>query len=625
MLEIIKKIYRRPFMAAADLLLLNICLALSYYLRFEGGWLNYFELSYIPVITVIGVIIFNLSRLYNRLWEYASIGELISVIKTGVIINLLFTAYNFFWQQPLPRSIPLLNTVLLIFGLGGLRLSLRLLSDYLEQKSTRSAAEKDRTSVLIVGAGDAGEMIIREMKKHPEFARDVVALVDDDPAKQGRKLHGIEVKGGREDLPRLIEEHEVEEVIIAIPSAPGSEVKEIFNLASRHEGVKVKTVPGVYELINGDVSIDELREVRVEDLLRRDPVQLHTENISSYLEGHKVMVTGGGGSIGSELCRQVAEFNPSELLVLDIYENSTYLLLRELRNKFPGLKVRPVVANVQDEKRLENVFRRHRPRVVFHAAAHKHVPLMEINPGEAVKNNVLGTYNTARLADKYGVDRFVQISTDKAVNPTNIMGASKRAAEMVIQDMDCRSDTRFMAVRFGNVLGSCGSVVPIFKEQIASGGPVTVTHREVKRYFMTIPEAAQLVIQAGSQGEGGEVFILDMGEPVKIIDLARDLISLSGYKPGEDIEIEITGLRPGEKLFEELMSDIESSQVTEHERIYISDLEDECGLELNEMINRLEIGLEKQDAAGLVQELANIVESYQPDDLQQKRMRKRIQ
>ncbi len=624
MLDLIKRIYRKPVLKIVDLLLLNFCLAASYFLRFEGNWLNYFELSYIPVITVLGLIVFNFSQLYNRLWQYASIGELISVIKTAVVINLLFTSFNFFWQQPLPRSIPLLNIVLLIFGLGGMRLSLRLLSDYLEKRGPGSKSLRDRVPVLIVGAGDAGEMIIRELNKHPEFAKNVVALVDDDPNKQGRKLHGIEVKGGREDLPQLINDYGIEEVIIAIPSAPGSEVKEIFDLA-REQDVKVKTVPGVYELLNGDVSIEELREVQVEDLLRRDPVELHTENIYSYLEGKKIMVTGGGGSIGSELCRQVAEYNPQKLLVLDIYENSTYLLLRELREKYPGLEVKPIIANVQDEERLTEVFRVHRPEVVFHAAAHKHVPLMENNPGEAVKNNVIGTYNTACMADKYGVDRFVQISTDKAVNPTNIMGASKRAAEMVIQDMDCQSDTRFMAVRFGNVLGSCGSVVPIFKEQIANGGPVTVTHSEVKRYFMTIPEAAQLVIQAGSQGDGGEVFILDMGEPVKIIDLARDLISLSGYKPGEDIEIEITGLRPGEKLFEELMSDIESNQATEHERIYISDLEDECSLELNEMIERLEVRLESHDISGVVLELSKIVESYQPDELQQRRLKKRIQ
>ncbi len=624
MLDLIKKIYRRPFMVVADLVLLNICLVLSYYFRFEGNWLNYFEFSYIPVITALGIVIFNFSRLYNRLWEYASIGELISVIKTAAIINLLFTTFNFFWQQPLPRSIPLLNIILLIFGLGGMRLSLRLLSDYLEKRGPGSKSLRDRVPVLIVGAGDAGEMIIRELNKHPEFAKNVVALVDDDPDKQGRKLHGIEVKGGREDLPELITELDIEEVIIAIPSAPGSEVKEIFGLA-RGQDVNVKTVPGVYELINGDVSIEELRDVQVEDLLRRDPVELHTEDICSYLEGRRVMVTGGGGSIGSELCRQVAEYNPSELLILDIYENSTYLLLRELRDNFPGLSVKPVIANVQEEPRMEEVFREHRPDVVFHAAAHKHVPLMESNPGEAVKNNVLGTYNTAMLADHFDVDRFVQISTDKAVNPTNIMGASKRAAEMVIQEMDCRSDTDFMAVRFGNVLGSCGSVVPIFKEQIASGGPVTVTHREVKRYFMTIPEAAQLVIQAGSQGEGGEVFILDMGEPVKIIDLARDLISLSGYKPGEDIEIEITGLRPGEKLFEELMSDMESNQATEHERIYISELEEECALSLKEIITRLETKVDSQNMSGLVQELSSIVESYQPDELQQKRLKKRIQ
>ena len=608
MLDHLTRIYTRSRLIIIDLLLLNICLAASFFLRFEGEWLNYFQTAYLLPLTLIGAVILYFSDLYNRLWQYASIGELMSIIKNAIIINLLFMTYTYFWQITLPRSIPVLNTLLLIFALGGFRFSLRLLKDYLEKREH----SQPESNVLIVGAGDAGEMIIREMHKHPELDKRIVGLVDDDPEKQNLRLLGVRVLGTRGDIPQIIEQHGVDEVIIAIPSAPGSEVKEIFNLA-RGEDVSVETVPGMYELINGDVSLSQLREVQVEDLLRRDPVELDTGNICSYLEGRTVLVTGGGGSIGSELCRQIAEYEPKRLLVLDIYENSTYLLLRELQENFPDLEVVPIIASVRDEERLDYIFARHRPDVVFHAAAHKHVPLMEENPGEAVKNNIAGTWNTARMAEQYDSGRFVLISTDKAVNPTNVMGASKRVAEMLIQRLDESSKTSFMAVRFGNVLGSEGSVIPIFKEQIKNGGPLTVTHSDVRRYFMTIPEAVQLVLQAGSQGQGGEVFVLDMGEPVKIIDLARDLISLSGYTPGEDIEIEITGLRPGEKLFEELMSEDESNQATEHERIYVSTMEDNIPLDLFEEIRAMEKLIEQDRTSDIIVKLEDIVEGYEPE------------
>ncbi len=609
MLKYLKKFYTRNRLIVVDLLLLNLCLILSFYLRFESGWLNYFDYIYLPVITLIGATAFYFSHLYNRVWKYASIGELLSILKSSAAINLFFMTYVFFWQVDLPRSIPLINFLVLIFILGGLRFALRLIKDYYQQQQISS---EPSTYVLVVGAGDAAEMIIREVHKHPELNKAIVGLIDDDPEKKDLEIHGIQVLGNRHDIPDLIEEFGVTEVIIAIPSAPGSEIKEIYELSSQ-PGVSVKTVPGVYEIINGNVSLNQLREVKVEDLLRRNPVDLKSDRISSFLRGRTVLVTGGGGSIGSELCRQIVEYSPERLIILDIYENSTYLLLRELEQQFPQLPIVPVIGSVRDQDKLKYVFARYKPAVVFHAAAHKHVPLMEENPGEAVKNNIFGTLNTVRAAEQYKTEQFVLISTDKAVNPTNIMGASKRVAEMIIQQHNQRSKTNFMAVRFGNVLGSCASVVPIFKEQIASGGPVTVTHPEVERYFMTIPEAVQLVIQAGSLGSGGEVFVLDMGEPVKILDLARDLIRLSGLIPGEDIEIEFTGLRPGEKLYEELLNDQENNIATEHERIFISDLKDCCNENLLGDIKELETQLDQGNPGAIVQGLTGLVETYEPN------------
>ncbi len=610
MVEYIDKIYNRKNLRIVDIILLNICLIASFLLRFETAWLEHFHWQYLPVLTVIGAAVFFLSNLYDRMWQYASIGELFSLMKTSVIINLLFMTYSYFWQVMLPRSIPLLNTILLIFALGGMRFSFRLISDYMEHKSQK---KKPDSHVLVVGAGDAGEMIIRELNRHPELNKKVVGLVDDNPDKQNLKMHGVEVVGRREDLPQLIEEYGAEEVIIAIPSAPGSIIKEIYEQA-RQQDVQIKTVPGMYELLNGDIDLSQLREVQVEDLLRRDPVELDIDSISSYLAGRTVLVTGGGGSIGSELCRQIAEFNPNRIIALDVYENTTYMLQREMQKNHPGVDLHPIIASVRDEESLQEVFQRFQPDVVFHAAAHKHVPLMEYNPAQAVKNNIFGTRVTARLADEHDVGRFVLVSTDKAVNPSNVMGASKRTAEMVIQDLDAASTTDFMAVRFGNVLGSCGSVVPIFKKQIEEGGPLTVTHREVRRYFMTIPEAVQLVIQAGAQGEGGEVFLLDMGEPVKIIDLARDLIRLSGLLPEEDIEIQITGLRPGEKLVEEMLTDMESNRATEHERIYISTMEENLPEDLDDTLGRLQQAASSGQDEKIIAGLQELVPGYRPEE-----------
>jgi FlaA1/EpsC-like NDP-sugar epimerase len=421
--------------------------------------------------------------------------------------------------------------------------------------------------VMIIGGGSAGAMVIQELLRNPQIERFPVAVIDDDPSKYKRKIHDTPVLGTRNDIQKIAEENKIDEIIIAMPSASKQEIREIVNICKQTK-CKLKTLPGVYELIDGKVDI-KIRDVDIEDLLGREPISVNLNEVSGYICNEVILVTGGGGSIGSELCRQIAKFNPKKLLILDIYENNAYDVQNELLRKHKDLDLEVLIASVRDEGRIEQIFKQYRPAVVFHAAAHKHVPLMEANPTEAVKNNILGTLNVVRMADKYNAKRFVLISTDKAVNPTNIMGASKRVAEMIIQSIDKQSNTEFVAVRFGNVLGSNGSVIPLFRKQIEEGGPVTVTHPEVIRYFMTIPEAVQLVIEAGAMAEGGEIFILDMGQPVKIIDLAKDLIRLSGFEPNVDIKIEFIGLRPGEKLYEELLLAEEGITATKHEKIFI--------------------------------------------------------
>jgi len=606
--KLINKIYKKTRLIIIDLFLINFALFASFYLRFDGNWQQYFNFEYLVVVTIISGIILYFSNLYNKMWKYASISELRSLIRASIIINSIFVVYIFLFQVRMPRSILIINGILDVFLLGGLRFSLRLLKDYLKINKNNGA----KKNVLIVGAGDAAEMVVREMHKHPELNKEVIALVDDDPKKHGLEIHGVEVKGDRHDIPDLINRYNVKEIIIAIPSAKGSEIKEIFEL-SKEDEVEVNIVPGVFEILKGDINLNQIREVKVEDLLRRDPVELNTDNISSYIEGKTVLVTGGAGSIGSELCRQVARFNPEKLIIFDINENNTYFLELELKEEHKDLEIVPIIGSIRDKMKLEQTFTCHKPDVVFHAAAHKHVPLMEHNPEEAIKNNVLGTRNVAQVSAEFEIDRFVLVSTDKAVNPTNVMGASKRGAEMIVQRMSRKSNTKFMAVRFGNVLGSRGSVIPIFKRQIKEGGPVTVTHKDVTRYFMTIPEAAQLVIQAGSLGDGGEVFVLDMGEPVKIMELAEDLIELSGLEVGKDIEIEVVGLRPGEKLYEELLNDDEDNLATEHERIFITSLNSCDWQKLNKSLERLENLIDKGISSKIVDELVDMVGTYEPN------------
>ncbi|GAA6755570.1 nucleoside-diphosphate sugar epimerase/dehydratase [Thermus thalpophilus] len=552
-----------------DLSLWSLAAPLAMVLRLEGLPPQYKEPALI--YTLLGVplkaLLIALFGLHRQAWSRVGVRDLLrlglAVGLGGVLllsVTLLLNPY-----LPIPRSVPIISSVLAFLLLGGMRLGVRL---YWESKRGRGIRGR---RVLVVGAGEAGSMLAREMLRHPEAGLYPVGFLDDDPNKRGQTIAGIRVMGSLDDLPRVAQALEVEEVLVAMPSAPGAVVRKVVNLA-RAVGVRYRILPGIYEILSGRVEISQIREVRLEDLLRREPVRLNLEEIAGYLEGRVVLVTGAGGSIGSELVRQVARFHPERVVLLGRGENSLFLLEKELEADWPELRYKVVVANVQDRDRLRHIFQLHRPQVVFHAAAHKHVPLMEANPDEAILNNVWGTQNVVELCLEFGVERLVNISTDKAVNPTSVMGASKRVAEQVVAWGALRAgpDQVFVSVRFGNVLGSRGSVVPLFMEQIKRGGPVTVTHPEMRRYFMTIPEAAQLVLQAGGIGENGRVYILNMGESVKILDLAKDLIRLAGLEPYRDIDIVFTGVRPGEKLFEELLTAEEGTEASRHEKIWVA-------------------------------------------------------
>ncbi|WP_123054317.1 nucleoside-diphosphate sugar epimerase/dehydratase [Clostridium sp. JN-1] len=558
-----------------DIVFLVITLYFAFALRFDFNipkeYMVILKLSIIPVV-VIELIFNNFFKLYNSIWKYASIEELMSIVYSVTLSNIVFIIYSYFVNYKFlenkyyrfPFTVHIIFWTLSVLALGGIRFTYRIVEDSKNEKTVKGEDKK----VLIIGAGDASALIIKEIKRHSNLKYNIVGMIDDDGSKKGKLINGIEVLGGRECIRKVCQEKKVEEIILSIPSADLQAKREIINIC-KSTNCKVKTLPGLYQLIDGKVNISKLREVNIDDLLGRDEVKLNDENINEYIKDKVILVTGGGGSIGSELCRQIARFNPSKLLILDIYENNVYDVQMELNYNYPELYKEIIIASIRDERRLSDIFNHYKPDVVFHAAAHKHVPLMEENPAEAIKNNIIGTYNVLKCCDKFKVKKFVQISTDKAVNPTNIMGATKRFCEIMVQAFDGVSQTEYVAVRFGNVLGSNGSVIPLFKKQIAHGGPVTVTHPEINRFFMTIPEAAQLVIQAGAIAKGGEIFVLDMGKPVKIVDLARDLITLSGYKPEVDIKIEYTGLRPGEKLYEELLMNEVALTSTEHDKIFV--------------------------------------------------------
>lgn len=561
-----------------DIVLVVLSLYLAFLLRFDfcmdylyKEYCKFALMAIVPFI-IITIACNHLFSLYSRVWRYASVEELLSIVFSVSVSNVIFIIYSYVINYKVlhtsyfrfPFSVHIITWIISIALLGGFRFIFRIRS-VADQLIDGTPGKK---RLLIIGAGEAAVMLIKEIKSHKELNYNIIGLIDDDIQKLGRKIKGVKVIGNRSEIERVCKDCKIDHIIVAIPSVDDKTKREIFNQC-KNTNCKLKTLPGLYELIDNKIEIAKIRDVNIEDLLGRDEVKLNTECISKYVKDKVVLVTGGGGSIGSELCRQVAKFNPSKLLVLDIYENGAYELQMELAHDFPALSLEVVIASIRDYERLKQVFEEYRPDVVFHAAAHKHVPLMEDNPWEAIKNNILGTYNLLICAKDYKVKKFVQISTDKAVNPTNIMGATKRFCEIMVQAFDKVSETEFVAVRFGNVLGSSGSVIPLFKEQIAKGGPVTVTHPEINRFFMTITEAAQLVIQAGAMAAGGEIFVLDMGQPVKIADLARDLIILSGLRPDEDIKIKYTGLRKGEKLYEELLMSEVTLTSTSHRKIFI--------------------------------------------------------
>ncbi|HZK41273.1 MAG TPA: nucleoside-diphosphate sugar epimerase/dehydratase [Atribacterota bacterium] len=608
-----KRFFRRFSWVVLDIVFINVSLILSLILRFGEGWGTYFYVYRGLVVYLTGFFLLFavIFRLYKRIWRYLSISDLflIAEVVTGGIFSTVL-CLNWLKGIAFPRTVVALTWFFSLALVGGSRLVWRL---YYERKG---AFNKGQERILIVGAGDAGEIISREIIRRPDLGK-LVGFVDDDKEKVGKRIHNRKVLGNIEGINDILEGKRVSTIIIAIPTASGKEIKRIFNNIKNKE-VRIKTLPGLYELVDGKVSVSRIRSIRIEDLLGREAVDLNLEEISGYLEGKSVMVTGGGGSIGGELARQICRFRPRSLILLDHSENGLFHIDLELERKWSGVEMEivPVVSDIRDRDKMDKIFKKYRPEVVFHAAAHKHVPMMEFYPDEAVMNNIIGTKNVAELAEKYGAERVVMISTDKAINPTSVMGASKRVAEMVVKDLANKNKTKFVAVRFGNVLESNGSVVPMFKQQIAEGGPVTVTDREVKRYFMTLPEASQLVIQAGALGKGGEVFALDMGEPIKVLDMAEELIRLSGLELGEDIEIKIVGLRPGEKMFEEIMTEEERSGVlgdSGHEKIFIAKVEEVEGEKLKKDIEELRMLAKAMDNEGVVRKLQEMLPSYQPN------------
>ena len=611
---------------AIDALLLFVAYFLSYFIRFEGNIPKEWRLTFINTVWFIiplKLAVFLNFKLYRGMWRYTSINDLLNLLKaTFVSSTIIILAILYIRRfEGYPRSVFVIDAFLTLFFIGGIRLFIRLvhqtsISDLtnIAQFSFFQDTREGLKRLLIIGAGDAGEKILRELQSNPRLKYNVVGFLDDDSKKHGMQIHGVPVLGKIDQLSEIVKEHEVNELLIAIASATRKEMRRIIDLC-KETGLKYRIIPGMGELIDGKSTVKAIRDVAYEDLMGRESIQLEMEKIGKYIKNKSILVTGAGGSIGSELCRQIAHFFPKDLILLDRTENNLYQIEVELKWGFPYLQCSPILGNVINRETLTRIFMRYRPDVVFHAAAYKHVPIMELNSWEAIFTNIRGTQVLLEVVKEFEVDRFVLVSTDKAVRPTNVMGASKRVAELLTQCYDSRvNPTRFMSVRFGNVIGSSGSVIPLFKRQIEKGGPVTVTHPEITRYFMTIPEAAQLILQAGAMGEGGEIFILDMGSPVKILDMARDLIRLSGFVPDEDIEIKFTGLRPGEKLYEELITEGEGILPTNHEKILVLRKEP-CDLNwLKGKIEELTVLAEKQDSAGIKRKLKKILPEYEPYD-----------
>ena len=612
--------FRKPLIILAHIIAFAASLMLSFLvlngMQFPGGWFVEYYLPFLPLFIAVKLVVFRLFKQYRGWWRYVGISDLLGILRASLVSTIIIVA---FWFALVP-NIGLLRTNLpkienvdgivmadmfsTILLLAGLRMVIRL---YYEEFRTVKGSRLKR--FLIVGAGNAGEALLREIHRMPISQYEVIGFIDDAPIKQGIDIHGIPVLGTAEELPKICADRNIEEIAIAMPSASHQQLRRVIQVC---QGAKIRfrTVPAITDIASGKFRVSQIRDVDINDLLGREVVQLDQDSIEAFTKDKVILVTGAGGSIGSEMCRQLCRFSPKLLLLIEQAENPLFYIERELQRQFPSVRLEGIICDITDKPRVERIIEKYKPEVVIHAAAHKHVPLMELNPGEAIKNNVVGTRVVADAADRFGTANFVMISTDKAVNPTSIMGSSKRIAEMYIQDLSRTSRTHFVTVRFGNVLGSEGSVVPIFKKQIAEGGPVTVTHPQMKRYFMTIPEASQLVLQAATMGKGGEIFVLDMGEPVKIVDLAKELITLSGFRPGEDIEITFTNPRPGEKLFEELSIEGENMQRTRHPKIRIWQNIPIDRDKLRAGIDELVAIAQRQNYSEIIQKIKELVPEY---------------
>lgn len=611
----IQLLVRRFFLFLTDTFLLNACVYLSLIMRFDVGIVsiepqyisNYVE-NMLPY-TIMSLLIFWLFRLYHSLWQYASIAEVYRIAEACIIVEVVHFLSNKIAGNMLPRSCYFNAAIYLIIAICASRFMYRMIRTVLNKYRNI----KTSNNVMIIGAGEATNVIMREIQNSSYLANSNIAcIIDDDRRKVGKYIRGVKVIGTRDKIKEAAKLYDIDEIIFAIPSASNEVKRDILNICKETD-CTLKILPGVYQMVDGEINVNSIRNVDVLDLLGRDPIEVDIESIMGYVKDKVIMVTGGGGSIGSELCRQLVSHKPKQLIIFDIYENNAYDIQQELKINYPDANVVTLIGSIRNVSRLESVFAQYKPDIVYHAAAHKHVPLMEVSPDEAVKNNVVGTWNVARMADKYGVKKFVMISTDKAVNPTNVMGATKRICEMIVQTYNEISKTDFVAVRFGNVLGSNGSVIPLFKRQIEAGGPVTVTDPNIIRYFMTIPEAVSLVLQAGAYAKGGEIFILDMGEPVKIDDLAKNLIRLSGYTLGVNMEIKYTGLRPGEKLYEELLMKEEGLQETDNKLIHIGK---PIEFDKENFFDNLEkLKKEAYSETGNIREsLKKVVDTYHPNE-----------
>ena len=611
----IQLLVRRFFLFLTDTFLLNACVYLSLIMRFDVGIVsiepqyisNYVE-NMLPY-TIMSLLIFWLFRLYHSLWQYASIAEVYRIAEACIIVEVVHFLSNKIAGNMLPRSCYFNAAIYLIIAICASRFMYRMIRTVLNKYRNI----KTSNNVMIIGAGEATNVIMREIQNSSYLANSNIAcIIDDDRRKVGKYIRGVKVIGTRDKIKEAAKLYDIDEIIFAIPSASNEVKRDILNICKETD-CTLKILPGVYQMVDGEINVNSIRNVDVLDLLGRDPIEVDIESIMGYVKDKVIMVTGGGGSIGSELCRQLVSHKPKQLIIFDIYENNAYDIQQELKINYPDANVVTLIGSIRNVSRLESVFAQYKPDIVYHAAAHKHVPLMEVSPDEAVKNNVVGTWNVARMADKYGVKKFVMISTDKAVNPTNVMGATKRICEMIVQTYNEISKTDFVAVRFGNVLGSNGSVIPLFKRQIEAGGPVTVTDPNIIRYFMTIPEAVSLVLQAGAYAKGGEIFILDMGEPVKIDDLAKNLIRLSGYTLGVNMEIKYTGLRPGEKLYEELLMKEEGLQETDNKLIHIGK---PIEFDKENFFDNLEkLKEEAYSESGNIREsLKKVVDTYHPNE-----------